>query len=236
MYGMIQWTQENKRGAALERVTVLQEPFWCAKVLRRPHTPEQLMRRRVRSAGKRLRKQGVTRVVLPAGFPYGEELARQGVTAVSTLNLRQEIAARWVRAELEKRGQSVSLAQVAVTAERLSAEVVRTVTELSMRHRYLLLSVPRGGEELGRRLRREYGVSLRLNPTQEELAGAAAVAAFAPVELEHPLLLRLYEETQPLPKLTLPPNQEAELPEGMDRGQLIAALRRAGAVKQVEVG
>ena len=236
MYGMIQWTQEKQKSAALQRVTVLQEPFLCAKVLRRPHTPEQLMRRRVRLAGKRLRKQGVTRVVLPGGFPYGEELMRQGVAPVSTLNLRQETAARWVRAELEKRGQSVSLAQVAVTAERLSGSVVRTVTELSMRHRHLLLSVPRGGEELARRLRREYGVSLRLNPTAEELAGAAAVAAFAPAETEHPLLLRLYEQSQPLPKLTLPPNQEAELPEGLDRGQLIAALRRAGAVKQVEVG
>ena len=51
-----------------------------------------------------------------------------------------------------------------ITADALSGEVVRTVTELALRHRYLILKVPFGGEELCRRLRREYGVSIVLNP------------------------------------------------------------------------
>lgn len=61
-------------------------------------------------------------------------------------------------------------ARVLVTANALSGEVVRTVTELALRHRYLLLTVPFGGEELCRRLRREYGVSVLLNPTAEQMA------------------------------------------------------------------
>ena len=235
MVGMIRWNEQQKKGVVLESVTVLRQPFLCAYILRRAHTPQSLLRRRVSAAGKRLRKQNVTWVVLPPGFPFAEELKKQGVTPVSTVPLRQEIAAPWVRACLAREGRPIAMSQVAVVAERLSAEVVRTVTELSMRHRYLLVCVPRGGEELARRLRREYGVSLRLNPSKEELAGAAAVAAFSPWEGEHPLTLRLYDETQPLPRLVLPPNQEEELPADLDRGQMIAALRRSGAVKQVEV-
>lgn len=73
-------------------------------------------------------------------------------------------------------------ARVLVTANALSGEVVRTVTELALRHRYLLLTVPFGGEELCRRLRREYGVSVLLNPTAEQMAEAAVQIAFDPVE------------------------------------------------------
>ena len=236
MYGMIRWTEQQKKGVALETVTVLRQPFLCADILWGGRTPRQVIRRRVSAAGKRLHRQGVTQVVLPEGFPFAAELERWGVAPVSTLSLRREIAARWVRSELARQGRPIAASCIAVTAERLDGEVVRTVTELAMRHRYLLVCLPRGGEELARRLRREYGVSLRLNVGREELENAAAVVAFAPSEaLRVPLTLRLYDQTQPLPRLTLPPNQEEELPAGADRGQLLAALRRSGAVKQVEV-
>ena len=121
-----------------------------------------------------------------------------------------------------------------MAAETLSAEVVRTVTELSLRHRYVLLSVPRGGEELSRRLRREYGVSLQINPGNAEQS--EAVVQFTKGEQEGSVVtLRLWDESQSLPGLALPPGQEESLPQGVDRGQLIAALRKTGAVRQVEV-
>ena len=61
------------------------------------------------------------------------------------------------------------------------------------------------------------------------------MAAFSPVESRCPIILRLYDPAQPLPSLLLPPNQAEELPQDLDWGQLIAALRRAGALKRVEV-
>ena len=233
MYGMIRWNDGQKKSVILEQLTVLRVPFLCAHI--RSGGGEYLLRRRVRTGLRRLHKQGITSVVLPAGFPFIAEMEKEGISAVSTLPLRQEIAAGWIRRELAKEGKSIAASPIAVVAERLSAEVVRTVTELSVRHRYLYLSVSRGGEELSRRLRREYGVSLQLYPAGKIPENAAAVAAFTQIETACPITLRLYDQTQPLPPLTLPPNQAAELPEGMEQGQLIAALRRAGAVKRVEV-
>ena len=228
LYGWICWGEK----AALERTEILHAPF--LKVTLYQGRAEALTRRRVRQAGRKLRKLGITQVVLPGNFPYREFLEKEGVFPVGTLSLRSEIAADWVRAALAGKGMAPSGVKVAVRAESLTAEVVRTVTELSLRHRFVGLSVPRGGEELGRRLRREYGVSLGLDSGTVERA--EAVVEFTPSEKAGSLLtLRLWDETQPLPALLLPPGQEEALPADADRGQLIAALRRSGAVKQVSV-
>ena len=79
-------------------------------------------------------------------------------------------------------------------------------------------------------LRREFGVSVQLNPSREELEKAAILVAFSPGEVSHPLVLRLYDESQRLPLLSLPPAQESQLPPRADRGQLFTVLREAGAV------
>lgn len=91
------------------------------------------------------------------------------------------------------------------------------MTELALRHRYLLLTVPFGGEELCRRLRREYGVSVLLNPTAEQMAEAAVQIAFDPVEAASGGFLPLYDEQLPLPPLLLPPSIEAVVsPKGVN--------------------
>ena len=116
----------------------------------------------------------------------------------------------------------------------LSGEVVRTVTELALRHRYLILKVPFGGEELCRRLRREYGVSIVLNP-ETEREPASVHMAFDPAEAQGDGFLPLYDESLPLPRLLLPPEVEARLPEGLDRGQLLSVLWRTGALRPGQV-
>ena len=122
-----------------------------------------------------------------------------------------------------------------VTANALSGEVVRTVTELALRHRYLLLTAPFGGEELCRRLRREYGVSVLLNPTAEQMAEAAVQIAFDPVEAAGGSFLPLYDEQLPLPALLLPPSIEVCLPKGVNRGQLLSVLWEHGALRPGQV-
>ena len=228
LYGFVTWGEKN----ALERAEILHAPF--VKTTLRRGRAEVLTRRRVRQAARKLRKLGITQAVLPEGFRYRELLEKEGVFPVTTLPLRAEIAADWVRAARVGKGMAPSGVKVAVTAEHLTAEVVRTVTELSLRHRYVLLSVPRGGEELGRRLRREYGVALRTDAGNGE--EAEVVVEFTKgTRTGSVLTLRLWDETQSLPQLLLPPGQEEALPTGADRAQLIAALRRTGAVKQVGV-
>ena len=241
MIGMLIWNEPGKRekAVAVKERSILRVRFWCAEVLRGPKTPEAVLRRRVAAAGKRLRKQGVTRVVLPEEFAYGPQLEKWDLHPVSTLGLRRAIAADWVRWFLAEQGTPAAGARVAVSAEQLTGEVVRTVTELSLRHRYVLLDLPYGGEELCRQLRREYGVSLLLGPAREQLEGADALVLFdARTDLKNPAALALYDESQPLPPVSLPPAMEEALPPGADRGQMLAALREAGVLRpgQIAVG
>ena len=236
MYGMLIWTEEGKKGVALERREILHLPFLCARVRRTPRTPERLIRHRVKGALKALARQGAGRVVTPENFAYGEELKKYGLSSVSALYLRRELAADWMDAELLRRGMRPAGTKAAVYADQITGELVRTVTELSLRHRYVALCVPRGGEELARRLRREYGVSLELARNGSELEGAAAIAAFAPLEgTEHPLVLRIYDEAQPLPELSLPMETAAQIPRGICREQFLTVLRESGRVRKGEL-
>ena len=91
MIGMLIW----EKAVAVKERSILRVRFWCAEVQRGPRTPEAVLRRRVAAAGKRLRKQGVTRVVLPEGFAYGQQLEKWDQHPVSTQGLRRATAADW---------------------------------------------------------------------------------------------------------------------------------------------
>lgn len=192
-----------------------------------------LMRWMLRQGARALRRQGIQQAVFPAEYRFRELLEKEGIFPVSTRKLREEIAAEWISQILRSRGMGAAQTTVAVEAELLSAEVVRTVTELSLRHRYVYLLVPRGGEILARRLRREYGVSLQTSPGN----GADVLVRFGEGSGSGKILtLDVWDESVPLPPLILPPNQEQALPAGAERGQLIAALRSSGALKHISVG
>ena len=243
MIGIFVWSgpQEGrfKRTVALREETVLHTRFLFGEISRGPKTPEALLRRRVLSAAKQMRKRGVTRVVAPEGFSYGPYLEKAGLRLFSTVPLRKRLAADWVKVYLGRRGLSQAGAKVAVAAAQMTGELVRTVTELSLRHRYVLLDVPYGGEELCRRLRREYGVSLLLSPEKGQIQGADVAVLFDPrPELEQEICLPVYREDVPLPPLVLPPAVEDRLPKGICRERFAAALMEAGALRpgQISLG
>ena len=233
MVGMMRWDPAGHmlRPVVLREVSVLHVRFLRAGILRGDRTPEAAVRRRVKAAGKKLLRQGTGRVVLPAGLPA--DALPEGLCPAGTLPLRRAIAADWCGQLLRLRGKNPAVARVLVTANALSGEVVRTVTELALRHRYLLLEVPCGGEELCRRLRREYGVSVLLHPAPGEAADAQI--AFDPAECRGESFLPLYDETLPMPHLILPPELESRLPEGADRGQLLSVLWEMGALRPGQV-
>ena len=243
MVGLLIWKEQKsgkrEKAVTMEERRILQVRFLCAEILKTERTPETVMRRRIAAAGRRWKKLGISQVVLPEEFSYGQELGRIGILPVSTLSLRQALAADWVRWLLAEMGTAPAGARVGVSADRLTGEVVRTVTELALRHRYVLLDLPYGGEELCRRLRREFGVSLLLGPSVEQLEGAEVWVQFSPREgSPGSHVLRLYEEQSFLPVLTLPPTLEAQLPSGTNRGQLLSVLRESGAIPpgQIAVG
>lgn len=240
MIGILLWKEPGvrQRPVTLAERSILHMRFLCAEIVRGPRTAEAALGWRVSSAARRMRKLGVTRVVLPEDFASMAQLEKHGLRPVSTLSLRRRLAADWVRQALAERGVSPGGARVAVSAAQMTGELVRTVTELSLRHRYVLLDVPYGGEELCRRLRREYGVSLLLGPDREQLEEADAMVLFKPgadLRRRNAVVLPLYDEAAPLPPLSLPPALEERLPEGADRGQLLAALREAGALKREQI-
>ncbi len=236
MLGMMMWSpgRRGKRSVIVGERCVLHARFACAEIRRTETTPEAVVRRRVRSAARRLQKMGVTEVVLPAQFPESSLPEDMGLRPVSTLALRRMVVSDWVRAALESRGISGTCVRIAVAAETLNGELVRTVTELSLRYRYVLLDLEHGGEELTRHLRREYGVSVLLSPSAEQVEAAEAAVLFAPREGwsgGNPVFLKIWDERSPLPTLVLPPTMEEQLPEGVDRSGLLAALGRAGVLR-----
>ncbi len=238
MVGLLIWAEPKKgqRSVRLEERPVQRMRFLQAEIVKSSHGA--ILSRRVLAAGKKLRKRGVTQIVLPEAFPFREQIIKCGLRPVSTLALRRAIAADWVRTGLAEKGMPVAGARVAVSAAVLTGEAVRTVTELCLRHRYVLLDLPYGGEELCRQLRREYGVSLLLGPSKDQLEGAEALVLFdarTDLSLKNSVALRLYDEKQTLPSLALPPSMEEALPEGVDRGQLLAVLREAGVLKREQI-
>ena len=221
MVGLLRWNQEGRflRPIPLREVNILHVRFLCADMSRGERMSAAAERRKLRSAGKKLLRQGIERVVLPSDVPA--DALPEGLRPAGTLSLRRAIAADWCGALLM------------VTANALSGEVVRTVTELALRHRYLLMEVPYGGEELCRRLRREYGVSLLLHPGAGETADIQL--AFDVAERRGESFLPLYDETFPMPHLTLPPEIEARLPEQANRGQLLSVLWETGVLRPGQV-
>ena len=101
MLGWLCWSEGQERAgrAELAGLPVLRVP-----VRRKNGTPEWLLRRRVRAAGRTLARAGVRRVILPEGFSYGALLAGEGVFPVETLPLWRSLAAELAWRALRERG------------------------------------------------------------------------------------------------------------------------------------
>lgn len=240
MVGILIWKSPQKgkreKSVILRERHILHIRLQCAEILRSEKTPEAVIRRRIRSAAKRLQKLGIRNVILPADFAEEELLEPFGLRRVSTLPLRQMLAADWARRSLEERKIPTAGARVAVIAGEMTGAVVRTVTELALRHRYVMLRVPYGGEELCHQLRREYGVSLLLKPGREQLEAADVTLLFEPCpELRREGCLAVFDEGSSLPRLSLPPALESALPPDAERIQMLEILLETGVLRPGQI-
>lgn len=244
MMGLIVWQQPDNgirlRTVTAEETSVLRVPFVRVEVLRGPRTRPATLERRMIRAAQKLRQAGVSRTVLPADYPAAQWPRRHGVEAVSTLSLRRSLGAEVVRRITAERGWSSGSVRIAVTAGQMTGELVKAVTELSLGYRYVMLDVPYGGEELCRRLRREYGVALLVQPSREQLESAQVLVAFdrrTDLAGKNEAVVELYEGADDtFPSLTVPPSVETQLPAGVNRLQLLAALRGAGVLAPGQIG
>lgn len=238
MMGLIVWQQpgagKRLRTVTAQETAILRVPFLQVEVVRGPRTRPGTLERRMIRAAQKLRQAGVRYTVLPADYPLSQWPQRHGVGVVSTLSLRRSLAVELVRRITAERGLPPGSVRIAVTAGQMTGELVKTVTELTLGYRYVMLDVPYGGEELCRRLRREYGVSLLLQPSREQLEEAQVLVSFdrrTDLTGNNEAVVALYEGAESaFPPLTVPPSVETQLPAGADRLQLLAALRGAGAL------
>ena len=190
---------------------------------------------RARRAARRLQEAGVRRAVFPVDFPYTALFIRQGIAPIETLPLRRALAAPLTRRRLESLGRLPTEAVIGLYGERMSRELWDGARALAFSYRYVLLDAP-GGEDLARELRREYGISLLLRPSPDQLERADALLLFSPrkdLTGENPILYTLYpggEAGRGRLPLVLPPALTDQVEPNCDQEQLAAALYVQGAV------
>lgn len=234
MYGYVEWTERRKRVKAGER-RIAGTRMLSVSI---PRKPGFLQHRRCAAAADILRRAGVTRAIFPKDFPQYALFAERGVLSVEPYILWQALAAELVQFRLEQHGMQGKGVTVGVCAERLTETVRRTVTELCIRSRYVILFTPERDEVLCRRLRREYGVPLVQTEDSARLHEAAVTVRFHPVEGvgSRGDALDLYPGGVALGAvLALPEEMEAQLPEGCERMQLLAALFSAGSIRRGQI-
>lgn len=112
MIGVLTWTPPaggiRQKSVTVEMRSLFHMRVAWAAVAKGPRTPEAVVRRRVLTAARRLRKAGTGRLVVPEAFTYGEQLEKGGVTPVATVPLRRALAADLARAGMAARGLSGS--------------------------------------------------------------------------------------------------------------------------------
>lgn len=209
--------------------------FVTLSIALQAHPAGPLARYRARLGAVMLREAGVRSAVFPVDFPYTSLFIRQGILPVDTLPLRRALAAPLTRRRLENGGFSPTQAVVAVSGDRAVREVTECAKALALCYRYAMLSA-RGAEGFAQTLRREYGISLLLDPSPEQLDRADALVLFSPrsdLRLDNPILYALYpggEAGRGRLPLCLPGEIAAQAESNCDREQLAAALYAMGAL------
>lgn len=202
-------------------VRLLTAEVWIPEGL----SPRRLARR-VARAERALLRQGVGRVVLSAGFPYGGLL--QALRPVETLSLYRGLADLLALGSLRRQGVPLERGRVALAGPRLCPELRETARRLCPQVRELLIDVPEEGESYAQHLRAQYGL-----PMTPGSAPADVAVAFGPGGRARPHTLALYGETPELDGLELSV-PGLELPEDCGK-QLLALLWESGELKREAV-
>lgn len=178
--------------------------------------------RRLRKAGRALRRGGVLRALAPTGFERWDLLAEHGLIPVDPVAFLRAQSAPLALGVLERQGMAPDRATVALRGLRADREMVRAAVALCPQVRRLVVSAPRGGDELAAWLRWEFGVPIL--PEGEEVQVALR---FHPAgERQEGRTLDLYGPAPSLSGLTVSAPRLAE--EDRDQLPLLAALWEGG--------
>lgn len=113
---------------------------------------------RLARAGKKLRAEGVRRVLLPPRFEQIDLLKRFGLRPLDPGPLVRSQSAELALKTLEWRGRDLKRATVALRGSRADRDMAQAARRLCPMVRHIIIAAPIGGEELARHLRWEFGV------------------------------------------------------------------------------
>ena len=167
--------------------------------------------RRLRKAGKALYRGGARRTLAPEGFTRWDLIGACGLTPVDPAPFLRAQSVPLALEALERQGEAPDRAVVALRGLWADREMARAAAALCPRVRHLIISAPRGGQELARWLRWEFGI-----PILPEGGEAQVSLCFQPVDSSPGMRLELYGNRPDLGGLALTAPALAE----PDRGDL----------------
>lgn len=185
--------------------------------------------RRLHRAGRELRRGGVLRVLTPPDFDRWPLLMRFGLRPVDPERFVRAQATSLALGALSRQGLPPDRATVALRGVRVDREMARTAIELCAQVRSLVVDAPRGGSELARQLRQEFGIPILPSGEVGHIALAFQEGCFSQSET----VLELYGFQPKLAGLTLAVPKLAV--EDQDNLPLLAALWEGGKLGQKDI-
>lgn len=221
------------RRFTLERTVLLGMPLLRLNVPA-PRNERAAIRRAVRGA-QLLGRAGCRRVLVPAGFPYWEQLRERGLRGVDPEPMVQALAVSLALADLSRRGIEPRKAAVALQGERVNRAFFEAAQMLCPRVRLLSIAAPNGGEDLRRFLREEFGAAA----LEAEALTPDCTLLFSPSHTEEATRageqpLHLYGWEPRLNGLAVRSREEA-VPEGLEPLPVLALLWEEGRISTDEL-
>lgn len=180
---------------------------------------------RLRRAGRALHCGGAVHTLAPQGFDRWPLLEAWGLRPVDPLPLVRAQSVPLALTAMARQGLDPGRGVVALRGARADRDMERTAQALCPLVRRLIIDAPRGGEELSRRLRWEYGIPIL--PPEE---GGQVALCFSPVvQQPEKAVLSLYGPRPDLGDLTLSAPMLKE--EDQTDLPLLAALWEGGCLE-----
>lgn len=230
MLGIVRYGEDS---AGTEELRLGGARFVCLTIgaSRWPKGP--LARRRADRGAAAMAEKGVRRALFPEEFPYKEIFAGRGIREVDPLPLARALGGRYICQRMGELG-FLPGGTLAICGDSLRTEMREAVFYAVPRCRYVLLDVPRGGEDLAREVRRQWGAALQLRPAGDKLEAAEGLILYSPREdlsCRNPALCTAYPGGEAFPEPRLPEELAERMPQGYEPSRLAAALWYSGKLR-----
>lgn len=171
----------------IRETVVLGARMLDAVVFVAPGTKPEKLRKLLRRVACDMRRRRVHEICFAQNFPYKDELLREGFAEMKSDPLKAALAGRVAAklggAPLDSAGHSAKPRDgkcAVLLAERMTAAESRTLSELAVAFKYLMVMTKTGGESALEALCSRTGISVIRQPSAVQLMNADVAVAYAP--------------------------------------------------------